>query len=134
MELYPISSFNLNSIQNEDVLGWSMESYDLAIQYAYLNGTLALNTVLNDIYYTNGRPVSQMRMALAGYRLAYLIEKYSFNVPEFPVQCSSETGLTNGSIAGLVIGISIFTFVLGALLSFCIISKLKRNHYAQLKD
>lgn len=133
MELYPVSSFNLSSIQNEDIQSWSMESYYLAIQYAYLNGTLLPNSTLDTNYYTNGRPICLMRMALAGYRLAYLIGQYPFDIPEFPIQCNSETSLTKGGIAGLAIGTSLLTFVLGAFLSFCIITKRKRNQYSQLK-
>jgi hypothetical protein len=48
----------------------ALESYDYAVEYAYLNNTLKVNQTLNSDYINNCIYIAEKRITLAGYRLA----------------------------------------------------------------
>lgn len=80
MNLYPYTKFNVSSIENENFNDWSKDAYSLGIQYGYLNNQLTPGSTIDSNYTTQGYPIIQSQITLAGYRLAYLIEKYAFNI------------------------------------------------------
>lgn len=59
--------------QNMNILDWSNESYKLAVEVAYAG--IQLNDVPSEQYLDTGKEVAIRQLALAGYRLANLLEE-----------------------------------------------------------
>lgn len=68
---YPARYYN-QAIHNQNAEDWAKESHELAIQYAY---SIPPNTVPTENYIQQGQAISQERIALAGYRLAYILNE-----------------------------------------------------------
>lgn len=137
MNLYPIGSFDRNLIQNENFDSWSTDAFHLAIKYAYLNGSLVVGSTLDESYFSNGRPICQSQIALAGYRIAYLIGKYPFDVFELPspnpspISMSNPEGMSNSTIIAIAGSSLAGAFLFGAFVSFCIIKLRNKKHSYQ---
>jgi len=63
---------------------WMDESYDVAIMYGYLNGTLQNSSEVSVEYTKDVIDVSEARIVLAGYRLANLLREAMEILPPPP--------------------------------------------------
>ena len=70
-ERYPPEFFGKEKIENENALQWSWDSYKLARANAY---RVAMHKAPSKAYQARGRRIAREQLALAGYRLAYLLE------------------------------------------------------------
>lgn len=70
---YPPSYFG-NRVNQLDPIIWTQESHDLAIQYAYAIPYFSKPT---PAYQKKVQEITQEQIALAGYRLAFLLERLS---------------------------------------------------------
>ena len=66
-------SANLPEKDNMNILDWSEESYKLAVEVAYSN--IQLGEMPSEQYLEAGKEVAIRQIALAGYRLAILLEE-----------------------------------------------------------
>jgi len=80
MELFPRNDFGtLATDENPEI--WTNESYKIAVQYVYTNGSLTNGSTLSAEYVNQARAVIQRQIALAGYRLAHLLESIPATEP-----------------------------------------------------
>lgn len=70
---YPLSYFEAATIQNLSPASWSDEGVNHAIEYVYVTPE---NETTNRIYINNGKKLSEKEVALAGYRLAALLNQF----------------------------------------------------------
>lgn len=84
------------------------------------------------------RPVVNSRIALGGYRLAYLLDKYAFTVPNppspQPTPNSQKNGLSVGAIVGIAIVCAIIGILIGGLSVFFFLRSRPQASYQQLHN
>ena len=105
IQKHPRSSFS-----NEDLFfdpaAWLQQSFDNAVQYVYVNNTLQVGATLTDDYAEAAYALTERNLALSGYRLQYVIQKYNdVTAPKLPglgVSWAAIVGLT--ATATLVLG------------------------------
>jgi hypothetical protein len=69
---YLQQTYNFTDEQKQEynMTKMALESYNYAILYAYVNNTIQINQTLDSNYIANCIEISEMRLTLAGYRLA----------------------------------------------------------------
>lgn len=72
MKEFPISSFT-EQLKVKDVAQWAEESYNVSTHVVYVN--IQENTRPTSNYLKAGQTAAKERLALAGYRLAQLLEE-----------------------------------------------------------
>eukprot|EP01125_Pyxidicula_operculata_P005320 TRINITY_DN190_c1_g3_i1.p1 TRINITY_DN190_c1_g3~~TRINITY_DN190_c1_g3_i1.p1 ORF type:complete len:351 (-),score=38.77 TRINITY_DN190_c1_g3_i1:138-1190(-) len=118
MSEYPQSFFNDSDIEQKFAV-WVQESYQLGIKYAYLNGSLTFNETVDEQYIQDAQDICTSRIALAGYRLAYNLNRI-FEYPRkaplvtFPI----DPYILGGSVVG--------AFFVGILVPFLTLLFRKR--------
>jgi hypothetical protein len=70
--LYLQQTYNFTDQQKKEynTTKIALESYNYAVEYAYLNNALQVNQTLNNSYIKNCIYIAEQRITLAGYRLA----------------------------------------------------------------
>jgi len=129
MTSHPPSYFGETMISNTNFSHWTQESYDFAVKYAYLNGQLKFEEAVSSSYIADAHNVSTQRIALGGYRLAYLLNNLLNDTESIPNNDSNPTNqIDYGLFGGVVAGAAVFGLLLGVVVaSFIFVKKQKRN-------
>lgn len=70
MEELPLAKAKEKNLLNDDVAGWAQESYDIATKECY---SVPFGTKPSPAYINNGQAIARRQLALAGYRLAFIL-------------------------------------------------------------
>jgi len=118
---YPEEFFNGSTKElNPDI--WKIDSYNKAIKYAYSNLVNGTTLEQNSTYVKVSRQIVRQQIALAGYRLAHMIN----TIPIVSVR----TPLTNSQLIGIVVAILLLGMIIGGLISFIVMHvKHSRGEY-----
>jgi len=82
MQEWPYDYFGERLITSRNFTQWQQESFQLAIDYAYLNHNLQFNEPVSAQYIQDAQDVSSRQIALAGYRLGSLLNQILAPVTE----------------------------------------------------
>jgi len=128
MTSHPPSYFGETMISNTNFSQWTQESYDLAVTYAYLNGQLKYEETVSSSYIADAQNISTLRIALGGYRLAYLLNSL-VNDTESITNVCNPTVIDYGLFGGVVVAAVVVGIMIGVVVTSVIfVKKQKRNN------
>ena len=124
MAKHPRSEFT-----NEEIFfdpdAWVSRSYQNAVEnvYAFQNVSLALNSALSEAYSDNAYALTIRMIALAGYRLQYLIQKFD----DIPPPTVPDFGASWPTIVGLVATGTLMLGYVAGIMTYYIWQKRKKH-------
>lgn len=75
MDEFPLSKAKEQNLLNDDVAGWAQESYEIASKFCF---NLEPGSQPTPTYVREGQAIVKKRLALAGYRLAFILNAMFF--------------------------------------------------------
>eukprot|EP01125_Pyxidicula_operculata_P021989 TRINITY_DN8812_c0_g1_i1.p1 TRINITY_DN8812_c0_g1~~TRINITY_DN8812_c0_g1_i1.p1 ORF type:complete len:368 (-),score=61.40 TRINITY_DN8812_c0_g1_i1:31-1134(-) len=133
---YPVSYFEKSRIQSNNFTMFIKESYNLGVQYGYLNGTLKNNQTVPDSYATNAADICTQQIALGGYRLAYLLDTIfrpnGLSAVPLPPPKADESDLF--VLGGVAAGVAVLGVLVGSFVTSCYMTHHQKKKKKQQKE